>query len=71
MKTYTGRRTADVGPEAVMVQTTVQVMGQPSQQLTPLKHIVLHSPDGFQWGYGGSGPAGSPLLLEQHAGDEA
>ena len=23
----------------------------------PLKHIVRHSPDGFEWGYGGSGPA--------------
>jgi len=24
---------------------------------TPLVHRVLHSPTGFQWGYGGSGPA--------------
>jgi hypothetical protein len=23
----------------------------------PLRHAVRHSPDGFQWGYGGSGPA--------------
>lgn len=23
----------------------------------PLKHHVRHSPDGFAWGYGGSGPA--------------
>lgn len=23
----------------------------------PLRHVVRHSPDGFQWGYGGSGPA--------------
>lgn len=23
----------------------------------PLRHIVYHSPDGFEWGYGGSGPA--------------
>ncbi len=22
-----------------------------------LKHLVRHSPDGFEWGYGGSGPA--------------
>jgi len=22
-----------------------------------LRHFVKHSPDGFQWGYGGSGPA--------------
>lgn len=23
----------------------------------PLKHIIYHSPSGFAWGYGGSGPA--------------
>jgi hypothetical protein len=23
----------------------------------PLPHICRHSPDGFEWGYGGSGPA--------------
>lgn len=23
----------------------------------PLRHEVYHSPDGFEWGYGGSGPA--------------
>ncbi len=22
-----------------------------------LQHLVRHSPDGFEWGYGGSGPA--------------
>lgn len=25
--------------------------------LGPLKHLVRHSPMGFEWGYGGSGPA--------------
>ena len=29
----------------------------------PLKHIVRHSPDGFQWGYGGSGPADLALSI--------
>jgi hypothetical protein len=24
---------------------------------TPLEHRVKHSPDGFEWGYGGSGPS--------------
>ena len=23
----------------------------------PLRHVCRHSPDGFEWGYGGSGPA--------------
>ena len=28
-----------------------------------LKHIVRHSPDGFQMGYGGSGPADTALSI--------
>ena len=26
------------------------------RHLGPLRHLVQHSPDGFEWGYGGSGP---------------
>lgn len=29
----------------------------------PLKHIVRHSPDGFEWGYGGSGPSDTALSI--------
>ena len=29
----------------------------------PLLHVVLHSPTGFGWGYGGSGPADLALSL--------
>lgn len=29
----------------------------------PLRHIVRHSPDGFNWGYGGSGPADLALSI--------
>lgn len=40
------------------------------RQLTPEKSqaIINHSPDGFNWGYGGSGPAQLALavLLELH-----
>lgn len=28
-----------------------------------LEHIERHSPDGFQWGYGGSGPADLALSI--------
>ncbi len=45
MKIYQGKRIEEVGPQPVTVN------GQ------PLKHKMYHSPDGFQWGYGGSGPA--------------
>jgi hypothetical protein len=49
MKIYEGRR---VRPEEGTVsETVVLVDGK------PLKHHVRHSPDGFNWGYGGSGPA--------------
>jgi hypothetical protein len=30
---------------------------------TPLPHVVHHSPTGFEWGYGGSGPADLALSI--------
>lgn len=33
------------------------------QCLTPLKHIEKHSPDGFNFGYAGSGPADLALSI--------
>jgi len=33
------------------------------KNITPLKHIERHSPDGFQWGYYGSGPADLALSI--------
>lgn len=35
----------------------VEIVGIDDGQVEPLRHIRLHSPDGFEWGYGGSGPA--------------
>ena len=29
----------------------------------PLKHVLRHSPDGFNWGYGGSGPSDAALSI--------
>ena len=29
----------------------------------PLKHILLHSLDGFQWGYAGSGPSDTAVSI--------
>ena len=35
-----------------------------------LKHVVFHSPTGFSWGYGGSGPADLALsVLADHFGE--
>lgn len=45
-----------------MVQVTVN--GE------PLPHVVLHSPTGYDWGYGGSGPADLALsILAHYLGD--
>ena len=47
---------------------TVLVDGKP---LNPRYDLRNHSPDGFQWGYGGSGPAQLALaLLADCVGDE-
>lgn len=34
----------------------------------PSQRVFNHSPDGFSWGYGGSGPAQLALALLLHAG---
>jgi len=38
----------------------VRETGKPDM---PLKHVLRHSPDGFEWGYGGSGPADLALAI--------
>lgn len=35
----------------------------PSGKSRLLRHVVLHSPTGFGWGYGGSGPADLALSI--------
>jgi ribosomal protein S27AE len=50
MKTYVGRRD-ESGRAQILVLAPGDVTGR------PLQHRVRHSPDGFEWGYGGSGPA--------------
>lgn len=55
MYRYYGRRTDD----GVMVT----VNGLP---LEPRSDLHNHSPDGFEWGYGGSGPAQLALAILSH-----
>ena len=54
MKTYTGAVTPDG------MNWTAHVDGRP---LKPRFDLYRHSPDGFAWGYGGSGPAQLALAL--------
>jgi hypothetical protein len=56
MKTYTGIRSA--GGCAVTVTDDGGSRG-----LDPRFDLRTHSPDGFEWGYGGSGPAQLALAL--------
>ena len=58
MKTYEGRREG--------YATLVTVNGLP---LNPRLDLWNHSPTGFEWGYGGSGPAQLALaVLADHLG---
>ena len=45
---YAGARGPDGSVKVVRIRNGVQ---------EPLRHLVHHSPTGFEWGYGGSGPA--------------
>ena len=56
MKTYSGVRTEN--------GCAVTVAGPDgSRGLDPRFDLRTHSPDGFEWGYGGSGPAQLALAL--------
>ncbi len=60
MKTYRGRR------EGYAALVTVN-----DRPLNPRLDLWNHSPTGFEWGYGGSGPAQLALaLLADHIGDD-
>lgn len=54
MKTYHGINTGIGGQKITVFEGT---------KTYSLPHIYRHSPDGFQWGYGGSGPADTALSI--------
>jgi hypothetical protein len=63
---YLGRRTSPIGAAAVTV-----VEGDKNRALDPRFDLRNHSPDGFQWGYPGSGPSQLALaLLADALGDD-
>lgn len=67
---YRGLRTAD--GQTVVVETYEQGAGKSfayigTEVLPPRNDIRDHSPDGFNWGYGGSGPAQLALAILAHA----
>jgi hypothetical protein len=56
MSTYRGYRYQACGP--LTVTKDGQILSP-----APSQEVWNHSPDGFQWGYGGSGPAQLALAL--------
>lgn len=63
MKIYKGKR---LNPDEGTTSNVVVTVNS-----EPLKHKVYHSPDGFNWGYGGSGPADlARSILWDYLGEE-
>jgi len=64
MKVYSGKLIdGGAGGQVIMVKENGREY--------PLKHIERHSPDGSNWGYGGSGPADTALsILTDCLGEE-
>jgi hypothetical protein len=68
-RTYHGKRVAD-GLSEVWVEETSQtpevgaMVCRSTRRCLPLRlDVMSHSPTGFEWGYGGSGPAQLALAL--------
>jgi hypothetical protein len=62
MRWYEGFRAESLGGAEVYVRDDAWV-GVSRRSLRPRYDLRNHSPDGFQWGYGGSGPAQLALAL--------
>jgi len=64
-KVYAGRR----GPQGCVV-CVIDGNGE-RKPLNPRRALRNYSPTGFEWGYGGSGPAQLALaILAEHLGDD-
>lgn len=62
-KLYRGRRS----PNPLVIVCYEDI----THEMFTLKHIERHSPDGFEWGYNGSGPADLALsILNDAVGKE-
>lgn len=67
MRIYRGCFSLDGDRRVVVAE---QEPGQPEIRKGELTHHVLHSPDGFNWGYSGSGPTElARCILIDHLGN--
>jgi hypothetical protein len=68
MKHYTGVRTES---GCIVCVTEIRDPAMTTRPLDPRHDLRNHSPDGFEWGYGGSGPAQLALaILADYTGDD-
>jgi len=65
MISYTGKRTSDISDVSIGGQPVLR-NGRPLSPKASFK-LRIHSPNGFNWGYGGSGPAQLALALLYNA----
>ena len=68
MRVYRGTRDAgeaevEVRNETPATGDAAAVVGSPWRKLAGRNQVVNHSPDGFEWGYTGSGPAQLALAI--------
>ena len=63
MRTYIGTRVHGREPMTVPMIYVNYISDELKVTNQPLKHICRHSPDGFEWGYGGSGPSDTALSI--------
>ncbi len=70
MKTYSGKRTDPARGSASPVEVIVIDSNKGKNKIYNLQHIMRHSPDGFNWGYGGSGPGdlARSILMDHFSG---
>lgn len=66
------RKTYHVERRAGGVTCRVEIEGDHGRASYPLRHVIVHSPTGFEFGYGGSGPSDLALsILLDHLGEIA
>lgn len=63
MKIYRGFRDADGNCVVTVEERLEPTVTTPPRRLNPRHDLYNHSPDGFEWGYHGSGPSQLALAL--------
>lgn len=63
MKSYVGERYPEPRGAVVVIRKRIDDREHRDYPLPPRNDLYNHSPDGFEWGYSGSGPAQLALAL--------